>query len=88
MKLSVTTFRAGAHRLTTLWQANQARPPNGASRLNIPSDNEDTDDDDDVECSIRRRVNSLDSFDIGDKKENEPRTPRSITTLGLSQNRD
>ncbi|GBM56996.1 hypothetical protein AVEN_146029-1 [Araneus ventricosus] len=84
MKLSVTTFRAGAHRLTTLWQANQARPPIGASRLNLPtSDNEE--DDDDVECLIKRRVNSLDSFDVGDKKDIEPRTPRSITTLGLSQ---
>ncbi|GIX82910.1 uncharacterized protein CDAR_461421 [Caerostris darwini] len=85
MKLSVTTFRAGAHRLTTLWQANQSRPlSGGSSRLNLPtsSDNEE----EDVECLIPRRVNSLDSLDMGDKRITiEPRTPRSITTLGLSQ---
>ncbi|GFT99187.1 uncharacterized protein TNCV_1353571 [Trichonephila clavipes] len=84
MKLSVTTFRAGAQRLNTLWQANQTKPlSHGASRLNLPtcSDAED----DDIECLIPRRSNSLDSLNISDKKEMEPRTPRSISTLGLSQ---
>ncbi|KAG8177904.1 hypothetical protein JTE90_020184 [Oedothorax gibbosus] len=77
MKLSVTTFRAGAQRLTTLW-ANQAKPPsNGPSRLSIPSSIEADD-----EYLLPRRVNSLDSLETPEKI---PRTPRSITTLGLSQ---
>ncbi|GFQ77555.1 uncharacterized protein TNCT_53601 [Trichonephila clavata] len=84
MKLSVSTFRAGTQRLTTLWQANQTKPPtHGASRPNFSTSSDA--EDDDIECLIPRRSNSLDSFDMSDKKEMEPRTPRSITTLGLSQ---
>ncbi|GFS75602.1 uncharacterized protein NPIL_684671 [Nephila pilipes] len=83
MKLSVTTFRAGAQRLTTLWHANQNKHrSHGTSRLDLPTSS-DAEGDADIECLIPRRVNSLDS--LHEKITIEPRTPRSITTLGLSQ---
>ncbi|GFY62042.1 hypothetical protein TNIN_213221 [Trichonephila inaurata madagascariensis] len=56
MKLSVTTFRAGAQRLTTLWQTNQTKPlSQGASRLNLPTCS-DAEDDDDIESLIPREA--------------------------------
>ncbi|GIY97084.1 hypothetical protein CEXT_751971, partial [Caerostris extrusa] len=81
-----TTSSVSAKSPDDHWGNRTASRPlsDGSSRLNLPtsSDNEE----EDIEFLIPRRVNSLDSLDMGDKRITiEPRTPRSITTLGLSQ---
>lgn len=78
MKLSVATFRAGTERLNALMQHRQNRRTSASTSragpvLPVEEDQE----------ALLRRVNSLDFSDFESSKENEPRTPRSKTILGI-----